>query len=136
MLPVLQQEQKYFATAFAGSIYIWTRVAQGSVNGPNVFGRLSALTARMTQALVSTDEARLQQYIGDPCTTIRGTTGRRKRIVAMFLLLWRVLGWDLSVHKAQIGTNVNWIGFNIAIHGEDVTVRVKDDFMKQKPSAY
>ena len=45
MLPVLEQERKYFTTAFAGDIYIWDRVAQGSVNGPNAFGRLSALTA-------------------------------------------------------------------------------------------
>ena len=72
MLPVLARERRCFCTAFGGCIYVWARVAQGSVNGPNVFGRLSALTARMTQALVSPDEARLQQYIDDPCTTMRG----------------------------------------------------------------
>ena len=60
MLPVLDAERKYFTTMYKGEIYIWDRVAQGSVNGPNVFGRLSALTARMTQSLLSPDEARLQ----------------------------------------------------------------------------
>ena len=109
---------------------MWARVAQGSVNGPNVFGRLSALAARMTQALVSTSEARLQQYIDDPCTTITGTEKRRKIIVALFLLFWRVLGWDLSTHKAQQGEQVDWIGFNIHATPVDITAQVKAELME------
>ena len=59
MLPLLPQERAYFSTFFDGSFYVWRRVVQGSVNGPNVFGRLSALTGRMTQSLVDPSEARM-----------------------------------------------------------------------------
>ena len=48
MLPLLDDEYRYFTAFHDGKWYVWQRVAQGSLSGPNAFGRLSALTGRMT----------------------------------------------------------------------------------------
>ena len=61
---------------------------------------------------------------------MKGTPARRRRIVATFLLFWRVLGWDLSTHKAQLSKQVTWIGFGIKVTDSSVSVYVKEDFMK------
>ena len=55
-----------FRGEFAGSFYVWTRTAQGSVNGPTIFGRLAALTNRMTQSLEHEDRFRIQQFVDAP----------------------------------------------------------------------
>ena len=50
MDPLLPAERKYFVAHFAGEFYTWQRIAQGSLNGPGVCGRLSAVTGRMAQS--------------------------------------------------------------------------------------
>ena len=56
-MPLREDEYKYFVAEYNGSFYVWTRAAQGSINGPTTHGRLAALTNRMSQSLE--DESRL-----------------------------------------------------------------------------
>ena len=88
MLPLLAAEQKYIIAYINGKWYIWTRVAQGSLNGPNAFGRLSALTGRMTRAMMSSTRSLVDV----------------KRYIAVMTLLWLALGWGLSSHQRPLGT--------------------------------
>ena len=73
MLPLWWKECLHCGTWYQGSWYIWQRIPQGSINGPSVYGRLSALTGRMSQGLQDTTVVRTQIYTDDPCTTLRGT---------------------------------------------------------------
>ena len=129
MLPLLPEERKYFVAHFRGSFYLWERIAQGSLNGPGVFGRLSALTGRMTQSLFPSEYMQLQIYTDDPCAVMRGTPKQTKRMAVVLSLFWRALGWGLSYHKGQLGCEVNWIGFHFKITAQDVIVSIKADFM-------
>ena len=52
-IPLLPDERRYFAVLYKGKIYIWLRVGQGSLNGPTLFGRLSALAGQFSQSLFS-----------------------------------------------------------------------------------
>ena len=103
MLPLLPEERKYFAAHLGDSFYLWDRIAQGSLNGPGVFGRLSALTARMTQSLFPSDRMQLQVYTDDPIAVMRGTPRETRRMAAVLALFWRALGWGSSFHKGQLG---------------------------------
>ena len=73
MLPLLRPGRRYFTAYHEGKWYVWDRAAQGWLNGPNAFGRLSAWTGRMTQAMMSSTQARLQIYTVDPCTVTKGS---------------------------------------------------------------
>ena len=64
---------------YKGVYYAWTRVVQGSINGPSTYGRLVALTGRMGQGLADTTEQRTQIYVDDPATVTRGTPERCDR---------------------------------------------------------
>ena len=65
-MPLLPIERKYFATSLGEDIFIWARVGQGSLNGPTVFGRLSAMVGRFSQSLFDLSEARVHIYTDDP----------------------------------------------------------------------
>ena len=129
-MPLHHTEYKYFVAEFAGSFYVWTRTAQGSVNGPTIFGRLAALTNRMTQSLEHEDRFRIQQFVDDPLGVMRGTLQQTNRIAARVILFWLVLGYDLSWHKGQIGQDVDWIGFHIAHTPQSMTAEIKGDYME------
>ena len=104
---------------------MWTRVAQGSLNGPNAFGRLSALTGRMTQALMESTQARMQIYTDDPCAVLKGTHRQIKQHIAVMALFGLALGWNLSFHIGRSGQCVDWIGFQFRILQDEVEVAIK-----------
>ena len=107
MPPLLEPERRYYTAYHQGRWYVWTRVAQGSLNGPNAFGRLSALSGRMTQAMMESTQARLQIYTDDPCTVLKGTSRQVRQQIAVMALFWLALGWKLSFHKGQYGQQVD-----------------------------
>ena len=83
MLPLLPEERKYFVAHFRGCFYMWERIAQGSLNGPGVFGRLSALTGRMSQPLYPAEVMQLQIYTDDPCAVLRGSKRKTRRMAVV-----------------------------------------------------
>ena len=131
MLPLWASECRYCASLYKGHYYIWDRVGQGTINGPNVYGRLAALTSRMGQGLSNTTEQRNQTYVDDPCSVILGTPERCERLCARLAMLWLALGWDLSYHKGQIADFVHWIGYGITVDNDYVTATIKEEFMAE-----
>ena len=113
-VPLSPAERKYFATALGDEIFIWERIGQGSLNGPTVFGRLSAMVGRLSQSMFSTSEARVQIYTDDPITTIYATPERTKRVVAIIIMAWMVLGFSMAFHKAQLAKTVDWVGYKVS----------------------
>ena len=101
MAPLEASEQKYFVTSHQGKYYLWLRVAQGSINGPNLFGRLSALIGRCSQGLFNPTELRLHIYQDDPCAALVGTEEQCKRNVCILIAVWVAFGFNLVAHKAQ-----------------------------------
>ena len=72
MLPAHPDECRHLATKYKGMIYIWPRIAQGTINGPNIYGRLAAVTNRMTQSLYDGEELSSEMYVDDPCLALYG----------------------------------------------------------------
>ena len=66
-MPIPPAERHYYTTTHKGEVYVWWRVAMGSVDGPNVYGRLAALTGRMGQSPQGVTVMRNQVYTDDPC---------------------------------------------------------------------
>ena len=130
MLPLLSHERRYFTAYHRGRRYVWSTVAQGSLNGPNASGRLSALTGRMTQAMIESTGARVQIYTDDPCSVLRGSRCNLRKQIAAMTLSWLCLGWKLSFHKGRWGVEVDWIGFDFKIMRDKVEAMIKEAFMR------
>ena len=86
-------------------------------------------TGRVTQSLFDPEEVLLQIYTDDPIASILATPQRARRIVSMLCLIWLVLGFSLSFHKAQYGHQVVWVGYQLTSHGDCVTAAIKQSFM-------
>ena len=112
-IPLLEADHKYFLLSFKGEYYIWQRLAQGSLNGPALFGRLSALLGRMTQGLISYRHATAQCSVDDPLLAIRASEEEAQHIICRVIIFWLSLGLELATHKAQFARRVGWIGYTI-----------------------
>ena len=86
MLPLVHSEKRYFVAYFNGFFYLWVRIAQGSLYGATAFGRLSALTARITQSLCPESELQLLVYTNDPCAALRCAQRRIKAMATVLAL--------------------------------------------------
>ena len=86
-LPLLKCERKYFVAKFKDIFIVWVRVAQGSKNGPQLWGRISAFTGRCTQSLYPANHVRAQIYTDEPVVVARGTAEKRDTVFAVLILL-------------------------------------------------
>ena len=75
--------------------------------------------------MFSTTEARVQIYTDDPITTIYATPSRTKRVVAIIVMAWMVLGFSMAFHKAQLAETVDWVGYKISSFEEAVKAEIK-----------
>ena len=50
-VPNRPDERQWFVACFRGKLIVWRRIAQGCVNGPQAWGRLSALVGRLTASV-------------------------------------------------------------------------------------
>ena len=109
----------------------WNRIAQGSKNGPQLFGRLSAMIARLTQGVFDPTRARLHVYIDDPIVILRGVPSVLKTAKAKLILIWRSLGLDLAFRKGQAGSTVQWVGHSVHcdVGAGKVDASIKQEFM-------
>ena len=129
MMPLWKGELRYCGAWYKGAYYIWLAIPQGSMNGPSVYGRLAALTNRMSQGLFDTTEVRSQLYVDDPCVTLRGDENRCRRLASILICFWLVLGWKLAYHKGQFASNVDWVGYSLSVSPRVVTAKIKEEFM-------
>ena len=133
LLPLRREEYRYFVAAFRGSFFVWLRVAQGSKNGPQLFGRASAQATRFTASLAPSSHLRQQTYTDDPWLAIRGTKKYVDELTATVILMWLALGFPLAFDKGQRGQHITWVGHDIAIDtiAMKVTASIKAEFMRE-----
>ena len=58
-VPFHPGERSYFVALYKNKFLVWNRVAQGSKNRPQAWGRMSALISRLAQALFAASELQL-----------------------------------------------------------------------------
>lgn len=120
-------ERKYCVGAAAGRIWGYRRAAQGSRNGPLAWAGPASALLRCTQGALNEygaktgSAARAQLYVDD---SISGSRASRDRMIAMIVLLWRTMGFPLSLAKAQRGPVVTWIGCQLRVGVDAVFVRI------------
>ena len=112
-VPLMRAEQKYFCVYYKSKWYVWSRVGQGSLNGPTLFGSLAAFVGRLSQSLMDEKEGRLEIYCDDPVATILATEKRARRISCILIVAWLCMGFGLSCHKGQFGYCVVWVGYEL-----------------------
>ena len=135
-IPLHPAERKHFTLSYKGTYVGYLVQAQGSVNAPVVCGRVAALLARMTQAMLSPSWMRLQLYVDDPILCMRGGKPDRDRMMAAVILLWATLGVRLAYKKASRGSSVQWIGATMTMHDQAsekarLVVRAKPEIVQE-----
>ena len=135
LVPLNIAERKFFCAKLRGKFYCFHRTAQGSRAAPLTFAAVIALASRWVQSIVSTplhrgmhtEEARVQTYVDDPLFTIRGSEVRQRRLTAVILVSWLVMGFPLALHKATLGCKLTWIGVELSILPEGMEALVPED---------
>ena len=98
----------------------------GIMSGPLLWCRVSALIMRLTQAVFPNDLA-ISCFVDDPLFTLAGTPKQTKIMAAVTILLWRSLGFKLSLPKGTIGRFVDWIGFSFQLTHTQLVARIEED---------
>ena len=111
----------------AGRFVVWRVLGFGGRTYPLLWGRVSSMVSRATQALLHRSEWRpshrwapgmLQTYVDDPALVAAGPADRRRRSFSMAILFWLTLGIPLSWCKGS--TNLSsephvWIGVRFQV---------------------
>ncbi|CAK0911850.1 unnamed protein product [Prorocentrum cordatum] len=114
MLKVGEVERRFVAGQGAGGYFAYKTVLFGIVSGPLLWGRLAALTTRITASILDQSAADLQFYVDDPILVASGSKSARDLIFGRAVLLWAALRLRLQWKKGRRGSAVDWIGASIA----------------------
>lgn len=111
-VPLLESERKFHCARLpSGSIASWRVLGFGGKEFPLIFCRVASLLARLTQATVGLEHARLQLYLDDPALTVRGPEPAARARAALALGLWHGLRVPLAWSKGQwTQSSHSWIG--------------------------
>lgn len=126
-VPLRHPERRFFVAQYKHRYLVFLTIARGSTNAPLIWGRMAALIGRLTQAMFSVSQVRIQTYVDDPCATVAGTPNQRDRRMAILLLTWRALGQRLAFKKGSRGADVIWIGHHLRKEPEGVRIGVKPE---------
>ena len=121
-VPLSPDERQYFVIKYGDKFLRWNRIAQGSVNGPQLFGRLAALIGRLTQRTLDDSRSRLHIYLDDPIIAMRGSRKEVEIEVTLAVLMWRCMNVDLAFLKGQVGTAITWTGHDISINMQELSI--------------
>ena len=72
----------------------------------------------------------MQVYVDEPIVIICANGADGASIIARLVLLWRIMGFDLATHKAQMHDHVTWVGYDVRDEGETTAVSINQGFMK------
>ena len=122
LIPLRAEERRFFVARLRGHYYVFLRTAQGSRAAPLTFAAIAAIGARWVQSL--SDEFRMQMYVDDPLTVLRGSWDRRRRLAATIVIAWSVMGFPIASHKAVLANTLVWIGMTLSIRPSSVHVEV------------
>jgi hypothetical protein len=114
---------------FHDKYWVYLCTAQGSRTAPISWGRIAGVLCRLTQGAFDPAELRVNMFVDDPILSLRGGAQMRRFNAALFILLWRTLGFPLQFVKAMLGPKVTWIGAELALVPLGVQARAKKDIL-------
>jgi hypothetical protein len=76
--------------------------------------------------LFTSSQVNLMCFVDDPIAALRGTALERRTFVAMIILVWEALDFQLAYHKGQLSKVVTWIGGTLTCEATGVRAKVKD----------
>ena len=133
-VPLLAAERRFFVGKLRSRYFVFLRAAQGSRNGPLAWAGVVSLAIRLVQACLwegGVCPARINTYVDDPLTVVRGTETRRNYLVACLVLLFTALGFPLSFRKGSRGTSVDWIGLTVSVQPRVVHLTITEARVKE-----
>ena len=133
-VPLLAAERRFFVGKLRSRYFVFLRAAQGSRNGPLAWAGVVSLAIRLVQACLwegGVCPARINTYVDDPLTVVRGTETRRNYLVACLVLLFTALEFPLSFRKGSRGTSVDWIGLTVSVHPRVVHLTITEARVKE-----
>ena len=133
-VPLMASERRFFVGKLRSRYFVFFRAAQGSRNGPLAWAGVVSLAIRLVQACLwegGECPARINTYVDDPLTVVRGTETRRNYLVACLVLLFTALGFPLSFRKGSRGTSVDWIGLNLSVRPRVVHLTITEARVKE-----
>ena len=71
---------------------------------PNIYGRFASMLCRFTQAMFSSNIARLQQFVDDPIMSVAGPPSEAAEVFDIAILFWLTLGASLPWEKGTVTT--------------------------------
>ena len=96
---------------------------------PLVLGRIISFIARATQAMLHPNVARLQAYVDDPVMSPMAPPDRASPVFDTAILLWLLLGADLSWEKGTVATETHtWIGIDFHTVGAETIMDITPKF--------
>ena len=114
-----------------GKIYLFTALGMGGAAAPLIWGRVAAWLGRHTAAMFHVDSLRIQIFVDDPLLAARGTRPQKRYHLVIGILLFLALGLKLSWKKKQLGAVVTWIGAEIGISLEELTIAMTARFVEK-----
>ena len=122
-------ERKFLIVKGLDQCYYVSRVILfGAAAGPLLWCRLIASSMRLSQAMSQKGESEVSTFVDDPVVVAIGQSSQdRSWIFLRHLALWRALGLKLSWNKAQRGSNLVWIGFELKVESDWFTVRLAEE---------
>ena len=126
-VPLHPSEQAYTVASVAGVFYVFRVLVFGSGSAPTVWGRYGAFLGRGTAAISGPDPVRLQVYVDDPIYAAAGQPREAARCLAVALLWARVARFPLSWKKTECGNSLRWIGAQVTVEADAVTISIPED---------
>ncbi|CAK0901597.1 unnamed protein product [Prorocentrum cordatum] len=130
MVPMHESERRFNVAVLRdpplegrGRVIARRALGCGGKSNPLVYSRLGSFIARSTQAMLCSDECRLQLYVDDPALTLAGTEAMNQLNADVALRWWLALGLGLAWKKGVFAVGGHqWIGIRFDIVGR-VAVR-------------
>ena len=132
-MPLHPDERSYFCVVFEGRFLVWNRVAQGSKNGPQAWGRLSAMITRLAQSVFEPGDMDLATHTDDPIAAVLGNEAETNRLVTILIWAWRCMGLSLAFRKGQLSERVGWVGHEVEANTKEgiINVTIKKEFVAE-----
>ena len=125
-LQISEDERRYCSGWSSLGWFAYKVLLFGIMSGPLLWCRVSALIMRLTQAVFPNDLA-ISCFVDDPLFTLAGTPKQTRIMAAVTILLWRSLGFKLSLPKGMIGRFVDWIGFSFQLTHTQLVAKIEED---------
>ena len=98
--------------------YVMRVVVFGLAPEPLLWARLCAAAMRLSQATLKAEEADVNTFVDDPVVVSMADSSRGHACIALrYFAVWRLLGLDIAYHKADRGSKLVWIGFQLELVG-------------------